>query len=256
MDQGAFVTYIYQPFFNILVFLYWLVGQVFGEFDMGIAVILFAVVVQIILLPLSLSSDKSEKEKHDIAEKIKQAEIEFSHDPVALKKKNKEIMRNNPGAVISETINIAIQVIIILMLYRIFKTGLEGEDLHLLYSFMPEIKTPVNLLFLGKFDLSQTNSTLNILQSLAIFAIEGLHMVFSPGKVNRRQFLQLALFLPIVSFFVFMILPAGKKVFIITSLMFNIGVLLVKQTLFWYHSLIRPVPAQASQPTETPGPTH
>lgn len=256
MEQGAFVTYIYQPFFNILVFLYWLVGQVFGEFDMGIAVILFAIVVQIILLPLSLSSDKSEKERHEIAEKIKQAEKEFAHDPISLKRRNKEIMRSNPGAVVSETINIIIQVIIIVMLYRIFKTGLEGEDLHLLYSFMPEIKTPVNLVFLGKFDLSQTNSTLNILQSLAIFAIEGLHMIFSPGKINRKQFLQLALFLPIVSFFVFMLLPAGKKVFIITSLVFNIGVLLVKQTLFWYHSLIRPVPAQAPQPPETPAPTH
>ena len=51
-------------------------------------------------------------------------------------------MRGNPGPVISETINITIQVIIILMLYRIFKTGLEGADLHLLYPFMPEVKIP------------------------------------------------------------------------------------------------------------------
>ena len=51
------------------------------------------------------------------------------------------MMHGNPGPVISETINITIQVIIILMLYRIFKTGLEGADLHLLYPFMPEVKT-------------------------------------------------------------------------------------------------------------------
>lgn len=241
MGQGAFVTYIYQPFFNILVFLYWLVGQVFGEFDMGIAVILFALVVQIILLPLSLSSDKSEKERHEIAEKIKQIEHDNAGDPVNLRSKSKEVMRSNPGAVISETINIIIQFIIIIMLYRIFKTGLEGEDFHLMYSFMPEVRQPINLMFLGKFDLSRTNSTLNLLQSLAIFAIEGLHMIFAPGKLSRRQFLQLAIFLPIVSFFIFMFLPAGKKVFIITSILFSIGVLLVKQAVFWYHSLTRPV---------------
>lgn len=240
MDQGAFVTYIYQPFFNILVFLYWLVGQIFGEYDMGIAVILFALVVQIILLPLSMSSDKSEKERHEIAQKIKKIEEEYAHDPANLRAKSKEVMRSNPGAVISETINIIIQFIIIIMLYRIFKTGLEGEDFHLMYGFMPEVRQPINLVFLGKYDLSQTNSTLNILQSLAIFAIEGLHMIFTPSKISRRQFLQLALFLPIVSFFIFMLMPAGKKVFIITSILFSIGVLLVKQAIFWYHSLTRP----------------
>ena len=123
------------------------------------------------------------------------------------------------------------------MLYRIFKTGLEGADLHLLYPFMPEVKTPINLMFLNEFDLSQTNNTLNFIQSLLIFAIEGLHMLFSPGPTSRRDFLSLAILFPIVSFVVFMFLPSGKKLFIITSLLFSIAVMLIKQALFWYHSL-------------------
>ncbi len=232
-----FITYIYQPFFNILVGLYWLVGQTFGVADMGVAVILFAVVVRIILLPLDFAFDRSEKEKLAIAQKVKEIEKEYKSDPVRRKEEIKNVMRGNPGPVISETVNIIIQVIIILMLYRIFKTGLEGEDLHLLYSFMPEVKTPINLLFLGKYDLSQTNNTLNLIQSLLIFAIEALHMLFSPSHTGRREFISLAIFLPIVSFFVFMFLPSGKKLFIITSLLFSIGVMLVKQALFWYHSL-------------------
>ncbi len=235
--ESFFVTYIYQPFFNILVGIYWFIGQTFGAPDMGIAVILFAIVVQIILLPLSLSSDRSEKEKAAIAAKIKEIEKTYRGDPIRLRQESKKIMRNNPGAVISETINIIIQVIIILMLYRIFKTGLEGEDLHLLYSFMPQIKTPINLLFLDKFDLSQTNSYLNFVQSIFIFIIEALHMFFSPDRTSRREFLSLAIFLPIFSFLIFMFLPAGKKLFIITSLIFSIGILLIKQALYWYHSL-------------------
>lgn len=236
--MGAiFVTYIYQPFFNILVGLYWLVGQVFGDPDMGVAVILFALVVRIILLPLDFAFDRSESEKLAITEKIKKLQKEYRSDTVGLKLEIKKVMRGNPGPVISETINIAIQVIIILMLYRIFKTGLEGADLHLLYPFMPEVKTPINLLFLNEFDLSQTNNTLNFIQSLLIFAIEGLHMLFSPDPTSRRDFLSLAIIFPIISFLVFMFLPAGKKLFIITSLLFSIGVLLIKQALFWYHSL-------------------
>lgn len=236
MQPSLFVTYIYQPFFNILVFIYWALSQA-GIVDMGIAVIIFAIVVQIILLPLNLSSDRSEKEKAAIAAKIKEIEKKYKSDPVKLHAESKAIMRNNPGAVIGEAINIIIQIIIILMLYRIFKTGLEGEDLHLLYSFMPDINTPINLVFLGQFDLSKTNSTLNLFQSLLIFAVEALHMLFTPDKTGRREFLSLAIFLPITAFLIFMFLPSGKKLFIITSLLFSIFVMLIKQALFWYHTL-------------------
>lgn len=235
--SDLFVTYIYQPFFNILVGLYWLVGQTFGVADMGVAVILFAVVVRIILLPLDFAFDRSEKEKLAIANKAKELEKEYRNDPERRKNEIRKIMHANPGVVISETVNIVIQVIIILMLYRIFKTGLEGEDLHLLYSFIPEIHLPINLKFLGVYDLSQTNNTLNLIQSALIFAVEALHMLFSPDRTSRREFLSLAIFLPVVSFLVFIFLPAGKKLFIIVSLLFSIGVLLVKQALFWYHSL-------------------
>jgi len=232
-----FTTYIYAPFFNILVALYWLVGKMFGVADMGVAVILFALVVRIILLPLDFAGDRSAKEKHDISEKIKELQKTFRHEPIKLKAEMKRVMRSSPGAVISETAMITIQLIIILMLYRIFKTGLEGADLHLLYKFIPAVETPINLMFLGKYDLSQTNATLNLIQSFLIFAIEALHMLFSVKPVSRREFISLAIFLPIVSFFIFMFLPAGKKLFIITSLIFSIGLTLIKQAIYLSQTL-------------------
>lgn len=199
---------------------------------MGVAVILFALVVRLILLPLDFAGDRSAKEKHDIAEKIKELEKTYRHEPVRLKAEIKKIMRSSPGAVISETAMITIQLIIILMLYRIFKTGLEGADLHLLYKFMPKVETPINLMFLNRFDLSRTNATLNIIQSFLIFAIEALHMLFSVKPASRREFISLAIFLPVVSFFIFMFLPAGKKLFIITALLFSIAVNLIKQAIY------------------------
>ena len=205
---SSFSTYIYQPFFNILVGLYWLVGQVFGDPDMGVAVILFALVIRIILLPLDFAFDRSENEKLAITEKIKKLQREYHSDQVRLKQEIKKVMHGNPGPVISETINIIIQVIIILMLYRIFKTGLEGADLHLLYPFMPEVKIPINLMFLNEFDLSQTNNTLNFIQSLLIFAIDCLHMLSSLVPSCRCDFLSLVILFPFLSFVVFMFLSS------------------------------------------------
>ncbi|HCQ31005.1 TPA: hypothetical protein DIU27_01290, partial [Candidatus Collierbacteria bacterium] len=163
-----FTLYIYQPFFNILVGLYWLVGQLFAAPDMGIAVILFAVAVRFILLPIDFVGERSDEEKLQVSLKVKQIKKEFVHDPVKQKEEIKKLMRQSPGAIFSEIFTITIQVLIILILYRIFTTGLEGADMHLLYKFMPTVRQPINLMFLGKYDLSHTNSALNILQSIMI----------------------------------------------------------------------------------------
>lgn len=247
-----FTAYIYQPFFNILVGIYYWIGEISGQYDMGVAVIIFAIVVQIILLPINLAGDRSAKDKVIISNKIKEIEEKYKHDPVNLKIESKKVLQSNPGAIISELVNIVIQVIIILMLYRIFNTGLEGEDLHLLYGFMPQIPLPINLVFMGKYDLSHTNVTLNIIQSILIFAVEGLHQYFSPAKISRKEFLSLGIFLPIVSFVIFSLLPAGKKLFIITALIFSIFITLIKQALYMYQILFVPKPTSTPSLAEVP----
>ena len=242
--MDIFTTYFYQPFFNILVGLYWLVGQVFPNPDMGIAVILFAVAVRIILLPIDMAGDRSAEDKYKIAEKIKQLKIELAADPIRLRSEMKKVMRTRPGAIISEIINVIIQILVILMLYRIFVTGLEGADLHLLYKFMPKIQTPIDLMFLGIYDLSKTNNYLNILQTIMIAANEAMHLYFSPVKPEKKDFFSLVILFPVICFVIFMFLPAGKKIYIITSIAFTMTVRIVKQLLFLFYSLSKK-PAQA-----------
>ncbi len=231
-----FTIYIYQPFFNILVGLYWLVGQVMASPDMGVAVILFAVAVRIILLPFDLIGEQSDEEKFQVSQKVKQIRKDFAADPVREKMEVRNLMRQSPKAIFSEVFTIAIQVVIVLMLYRIFATGLEGEDMHLLYEFMPSIRQPINLMFLGQYDLSHTNSTLNLVQSLLIALSEIVHLYLAPVKPTRKDFVSLVLIFPVVAFLVFMFLPSGKKVFIITSLAFGIVLKVVHQVVYLAYS--------------------
>ncbi len=229
-----FTLYIYQPFFNILVGIYWLTGKFLEIPDMGIAVIFFAIAVRLILLPFDLIADRSDEEKFQVSEKIKQLKKEHSDNPMRLKEEIRRVMRQSPGAIFSEIFSVVVQLTIIVVLYRIFTTGLEGEDLHLLYSFMPSIDLPINLLFLGKYDLSHTNSTLNLIQSLMIASSEFIHLKISPIKSSRREFLSLVVIFPMVCFLVFIFLPAGKKVFIISSLAFTIIVRLFKHASYLF----------------------
>jgi hypothetical protein len=45
--------------------------------------------------------------------------------------------------------------------------------------------------------------------------------------------------LPVGSYIIFSQLPAGKKLFIITSLIFSIGFVTMRQMRYWWHSLQR-----------------
>lgn len=229
MLAELFITFIYQPFFNILVGFYWLLSLVTdGKPDMGIAVIFLTILIRIILLPLSLSGDRSEGEKRDIANKIKEIEETFSSEPIRREQLKKKLLRGNRKVIISELITLTIQVVIALMLWKIFQTGLGGADIHLIYSFMPDIELPFNLLFLDAYDLTHTSFTLNIIQSLFIFILESLSLFTSYYPVTRKEVIRMQLVLPLVSFLIFIGLPAGKKLFVITSLIFSILLLLTK----------------------------
>ena len=253
--MNLFITFIYQPFLNLLVLFYYGLSQIPGvKPDMGVAVILLSIVIRVILIPLSLASDRSEHERHEIATRAKKIQEEFATDPVRLNKEMKKLFKSNPRVVLAEMVEFGINVLITVLLIRIFATGIEGADLHMLYKWVPDVPRPYNLVFLGRFDLSRPNFFLNLLQSLVILVVEivaeftsPFHNLVSSEHVKKHEFTNaitstkdtyvtetrdrvrsLQVFFPIVSFLIFMFLPAGKKLFIITTLLFTLLLMIVK----------------------------
>jgi YidC/Oxa1 family membrane protein insertase len=223
-----FIAFIYQPFLNILVFFYWAISQLSSTADMGIAVILLTIVIRVLLLPLSLAEDKSEHERRQMHQDLEDVHSHFAADPIKQRHASKQVFHRNRGIVIAEIVSLFVQVMISLMLWKMFDTGLEGADLHLLYPFTPHPAVPYNLIFLGKFDLSHSNIWLNLTQSLMIFIVETANIVTSPYPPRPGEVVRLQFFLPVLSFFIFLALPAGKKLFIITTLVISLILVLFK----------------------------
>lgn len=235
MIVNIFTTFIYQPFLNLLVIIYQLLGRIDGKPDMGWAVIIFTIMFRIIILPISLSSGRSEKEKHEISEKYKEIEALKASDPIQARQLKRQLIKSNPITIISEFIDLFIQVMIALMLYRMFTTGLEGEDLHLLYPFVSKPIGDFNLVFMDKFDLSHPNTEINVINTVVIFVAEFLSLRFSPFPLGKTEKAALIV-LPVSAFIFFSQMPAGKKLFITTTLLFTIGLILTKRALFYLSS--------------------
>jgi YidC/Oxa1 family membrane protein insertase len=224
-----FITVIYQPFLNILVSLYWALGLLAETApDMGIAVILLTIIIRVLLLPMSLAGHKSEADRREIAEKVKEIEDHYAGDPIKMRQARKRVFKKSSSVIVGEMMSLFIQVAIALMLWQMFETGLKGKDLHLIYPFIPKVDLPFNLMFLGKYDLSKTSFTLNFIQSLLIFVFETINILTSPYPPGKGEVVRMQLTLPVVSFLIFMGLPAGKKLFVITTLIFSIILSLIR----------------------------
>lgn len=238
---NAFITtFIYQPFFNLLVYIYLVLDKITaGAADMGWAVIIFTVVFRVVLLPLSLRGERSEKERWEISQKIAVVEATYRDDPVKRKAAVRDVITANKKVMGWELLDLAIQVLIALMLYRIFTTGLEGADLHLLYSFMPKVEVPFNLIFAGQYDLSKPSFLINVVNTLVIFVAEFLSIRTSPFPMSRSDVTMLAV-LPIGAFTFFAFMPAGKKLFVTTTLLFSIALILARELFYLYYSLTAP----------------
>lgn len=234
-----FVTYLYQPFLNLLVLFYWLLGQTPIGFDMGFAVIMLTLLVRFILLPLSLASHRTEAERREISNKVKEVEAHYQHDPIAKKKAIKRVLRDKPRIIISEVSNFAIQTIIALTLWRVFAQGLVGDDLHLLYDWMPTIEQPFNLTFIDRFDLTHPDWILNIIQALLIFVIETIKVISAPYYVSREEVIRVQFILPVISFLFFAFMPAGKKLFVITTLIFSLILMFLRMLVRTYRKFTK-----------------
>jgi len=197
---------------------------------MGIAVILLTIVIRIILLPISLMEDRGEKDRRAFVHRSQELEKIHVADPILLRSEKKKLFKRNTGVIFGELFSLFIQIMIALMLWRMFATGLTGEDIHLIYSFMPKVELPFNLVFLGKFDLTHTNLWLNLMQTFMIFIVETASVLSSPYPTTKGEVLRLQLILPLISLLVFMTLPAGKKLFVITTLIISLILIIYKYT--------------------------
>ncbi len=226
-----FVLLVYQPLFNLVVFFYWAVDRLTGDANMGIAVILLTIAIRLLLLPQSLHSIKNERKKIGVVQEVAAIEHEFASDPIELAKRKKALLRANPAMVLGEMVNIIIQVMIALMLWRMFDTGLTGEDLHLIYRFMPDVATPFNLIFMG-VSLNHTSWVMNAILTVLLFIMESLSVMAAiPGSISRQRAIKAQLLLPIVSFGFFAFMPAGKKLFVITTVICSIILTIVRLIL-------------------------
>jgi YidC/Oxa1 family membrane protein insertase len=180
-------TFFFDPIYNGLVFF---IDIVPGG-DVGLAIIATTVVVKVLLLPLSLKAAKTQKLMRELEPKLKEVKEKFKDKREEMARATMDVYKEagmNPFAGILLTF---LQIPIIIALYLSVYSGggvaLPEINMNLLYSFVSNPGTTVDMMFLGLIDMAGKSLLLAILAGVTQFVFAWMSLPKPEPKKAGEQ---------------------------------------------------------------------
>ncbi len=158
-----FNTILYQPIFNIFVFLY----NVIPGHDVGVVILAITVFVRLALYPLTSSSIKSQRALQELQPKMAAIKKQYADDKQKQTQAIMELYKTNKVNPLTSCLPMLIQLPILIALYMVLQDGLASKDL--VKSLYPFISNPgaINQISLSIFNMAKPNYALAVLAGLA-----------------------------------------------------------------------------------------
>ncbi|MDD5071675.1 MAG: YidC/Oxa1 family membrane protein insertase [Patescibacteria group bacterium] len=220
-----FQVVFYQPILNLLIFLYNIVP---GN-DLGLAIILLTVIIKLVLLPLSKQSIKSQKSLQDLQPKIDEIKKKYADKKEEQGRAMLELYKENKVNPFSSCLPLLIQLPFLWAVFRVFRDGLAGDSLNLVYSFIGRPES-INNLSLGFIDLAKPNVYLAVLAGLAQFWQAKMMITKKPpvknGGARDENMMatmnkQMLYFMPIFTVFIGLTFPGGLTLYWFVTTLFS-----------------------------------
>lgn len=224
-----FHFFIYQPLYNILIFLY---NVVPGK-DFGISIILITVLLRTILIPLYQKQIESQKKLQELQPKIKALQEKTKNDKEQQTRQLMELYKENKTNPFSGCLPLIAQLVFLIAIYQVLITisdsGLTVDPAQL-YSFVSN-PTKINQLFISIVDLTKPSIVIAALAAIAqYFQTKMLMSQQTPqtattsdsdkadiAQIMNNQMLYLG---PFLTLFIGMKFPAGLSLYWLAGTLF------------------------------------
>ncbi|MCL5795249.1 MAG: YidC/Oxa1 family membrane protein insertase [Patescibacteria group bacterium] len=218
-------TILYQPLLNLLIFIVWLIP---GH-NVGIAIIVLTLLIRLILLPSSNKATEAQKKIQEIQPELDKIKEKYKNDQQAQAKATMEFYQVNKINPLSSCLPLLIQFPILIVLYYVFRYGLDTSHFDLLYSFVPRPEF-MNTNFFG-INITQPNIYLAILTGLAQFwqskqLMPKKSTVTTSDKSGQFQKIltsQMTYIMPLFTVFIAMALPAALSLYWTVTSLFSVA---------------------------------
>lgn len=235
-------NYLYQPLFNALIWIYLNIA----ERNLGWAVVWLTIFLRIILLPLTIISERDSAKQENVEEEARHAAKAFKNDAVAQKEEIRKIMKKNRISPWAKVMSLGFQLLVLILLYQVFVRGITGDRvIKLLYPWI-DFPGKINIDFYG-FNIGNRHDSfwaglVAIYLFLSNYLSEGSKKsrAASSGKKDRSKLAFLFLF-PLFTFLALWFLPMVKSLFILTTMIFSDTITIIRKGIFPEK---KPVPAK------------
>ncbi len=228
MFEFIWTNVLYLPLYNLLMFFY----TISPGPDMGLGLIFFTVFIRVVLLPLSIRSARSEHRMERLEPAIDAIKERYRNNVQKQREVIKSILAKNRIGVMSALISIAFQLLIFIVLYTIFSSGLQEIGRNTIYSWNLHPKY-IDPNFFDWFNLIIPNQLASLFAAGVVLLHQSLRRV---KHISEASTVEKALIfgLPIGTYLAVAILPSAKAIFIATSVLFSIWIRLVKWIVIKY----------------------
>lgn len=206
--MNIFETILHRPLLNVLIFFYqFLTGK-----DLGLAIILLTLFIRLLFLPLTLKSQKSQKEIADFQKGIEEIKEKYK-DKEEQAKALLSFYREKKFNPFSGLFWVLIQLPILYALYKVFTESLQYQ-------------AQINPFFLGVFDLSKPNVFFALLAGVLQYfqtpsppsTPSSDHLI----KVSTLIQKQMLYFVSLVTFLFLLRFPSALALYWITTSLFSL----------------------------------
>ncbi len=226
---ALFHTLVYQPLYNLLIFLYNIVP---GK-DFGISIILITIVLRTILIPLYKKQIESQQKMQELQPKIKALQEKTKHDKELQTKQLMQLYKENKTNPFSGCLPLIVQLVFLIAIYQVLiKISENGlvVDTTQLYSFVSD-PGKINQFFISLVDLTKPSIAIAFLAAIAQYFQTKMLMAKQPAVVKKetkdempdiaqmmsKQMLYLG---PFLTLFIGIKFPAGLSLYWLAGTLF------------------------------------
>ncbi len=185
----------------------------------GITIIILALVIKLILSPLSIQAAVSIKKSNLLQPKLKRLQEKYKDDPNTLNQKVAELYRQEKVNPLGGCLPLLLQFPVFFVLYRVLSTSVELKGASFLWIkdlTMPDTLFKVTLPFFA-FNFNLLPIVMTVVQ---IFQMR-IQSLRNPGVAKEQQFINNYL-LPIFFLFIFWSMPSGLVLYWTVQNLFSI----------------------------------
>jgi len=212
-----FTQILFIPIYNLLMYLV----AILPGHQVGWAIIIVTAILRLILLVPSIKASKSTLEMQKLQPEMNAIRAKYKKDQKKQSEEMMKLFKEHKTSPYGSCLPLIIQMVVLIIFYRVIMIGFNTGHLNLLYSFIPK-PSEINLSFFGinvsKPDLWTLPILAGALQFVQTKMIPQPPTAKGSNDPMAMMNKQMIYFFPLITIFIARALPAGLSIYwVITS---------------------------------------